>query len=120
MFKEIQLGEKSLKLLANGATPYRFKQVFHKDVMKIFFDQEEAEIAEVSAELAYIMNAQALNAEDAKKSMTTLNFDAFLKWLEDFEPLTFSTYSNEIYDVYTSGAITSEKSKKNTEEPNEK
>lgn len=120
MFKEIMLGDKTLKLLANGATPYRYKQVFHKDVMKVLFNQDEAEISEIAAELAYIMNAQAINAEDAKKSISTLNFDAFIKWLEDFEPLTFSMASDEIYNVFTSGALTSQKSKKKSEEPNEK
>lgn len=120
MFKEIQIGDKTLKLLANGATPYRYKQVFHKDVIKIFFTEEKTDIAEMSPEIAYIMNAQALNAEDAKKSLANLSFDAFLKWLEDFEALDFANHADEIYSIYAAGAETSEEPKKKLEEPKEK
>ena len=33
MFKEIKIGEKTVSLQANGATPLWFKQLFHKDII---------------------------------------------------------------------------------------
>ncbi len=33
MYREIQIGEKTVPLLANGATPFWYKQIFHKYII---------------------------------------------------------------------------------------
>lgn len=93
-----------MELSANAATPFRFKQVFHKDLMTVFANEEKAqqEGLEVVTELAYIMNKQAQKAD-----MTKLSFDDFIEWLEGFGPMAFVESSEDIVAVYTETSATS-------------
>lgn len=98
MFTKIQIDGRDMELSANAATPFRFRQVFHKDLLAVFANEEkaEAEGLEVVAELAYIMNKQAEKAD-----MTKLSFDDFIEWLEGFGPMAFVEASEDIVGVYT-------------------
>lgn len=82
MYKEIELetqeGVKTFPFLATGTTSYRYRQVFHQDLMVMLNNMEN--VADGNADtsvgdkLAYIMNAQA-----EKKDLNTLSFDSFLE-----------------------------------------
>ena len=88
-----------MELLANAATPFRFKQVFQKDLLAIFSNEKRAEQEglEAVSELAYIMNNQA-----KKSDMSKLSFENFIDWLEGFGPMAFIDASEDIIEVYTS------------------
>ena len=97
MFKTIVLGDKEIGLVANAATIFRFKQVFGKDLLGILGNEQRAETEGVEAvtELAYIMAKAAEKAD-----MNKLNYDEFIKWLEDFEPMAFVEAAEDILSVY--------------------
>ena len=96
MHKIITIDGKEMEFTANAATPYRFKQVFKKDLLQILGNEEKAEAEGVEAitELAYIMNNQA-----KKTDMTSLNYEGFLAWLEDFSAMSFIESAEEILNV---------------------
>lgn len=103
MYKKIVIDGKELELSANAATPFRFKQVFHQDLLATFSNEQRAqeEGVEVVTELCYIMNKQAEGVDMAK-----LSFDDFIAWLEKFEPMAFIEASETIISVYTDSAST--------------
>ena len=97
MFKTMEIGGKELELVANAATPFRFKQVFHKDLFSILGNEERAaeEGVETITQLAYIMTKQAEKAD-----MNKLSEDGFIQWLEDFPPMAFVDSAEEILNAY--------------------
>ena len=89
MYQEISLrlndgSEQKFPFLATGTTAYRYKQVFHQDLMILLNKMENSEDDQtdmtVGDKLAFIMNAQA-----EKRDMNTLNVDAFLEWADQFD-----------------------------------
>lgn len=108
MYKEIAIRETKLPLLANGATPYYFKMLFAKDLLKQLTSNGEYEIAsDEIPELAFIMAKQAEKAE-----MNKLTFDMYIEWLEQFDALDMVMHGTEIADVYIGNTIPAEKPKK--------
>ena len=105
-------GGKEVKLAANAATPFRFKQLFGKDLLRIFNDSSKDEeemigLADTVTELAFIMNSQAEG-----KDMNRLSLDEFYLWLEDFEPMDFVVKAEDIINVYLSSTIATAEAKK--------
>jgi len=113
MTKSITLeGGKELKLAANAATPFRYKQLFNADLLKLFQQSTKSEddgmtLGEVVTQMAFIMNRQAEGAD-----MNTLSMDDFFSWLEDFEAMDFVIAGEDIIDVYLSSTKTSVEAKK--------
>lgn len=104
MNKKIMVDGTEMELSANAATPFRFKQVFNKDLLAVFADEKKAQTEglEAVSELAYIMNKQAEGAD-----MSKLSFDDFIKWLEGFGPMAFVDASESIVEAYTDSTATS-------------
>lgn len=104
MFKNVIIGEKEVELSANAATPFRFKQVFQKDLFSVFANEANAETEglETVSQLAYIMAKQAEKAD-----MNKLNQEEFLSWLEEFGPMDFANSAEEILNVYMGSTISS-------------
>ena len=113
MTKSIILeGGKEVKLAANAATPFRYKQLFNGDLLQIFQQSTKSEedgmaLADVVTQLAYIMNRQAEGV-----NMNTISLDEFYTWLEDFEPMDFVVKGQDIINIYLSSTIPSVESKK--------
>ena len=106
MFKKITIDGKELEFAANAATPFRYKQVFKKDLFAILGNEQKAEAEGVEAvtELAFIMAKQAEKAD-----MNKLSYDEFVAWLEDFGPMAFVENAEEILNTYmdsTTGTAT--------------
>ena len=114
MLKTVQVGEKDLNLLANAATPIRYKMVFGEDVMVIFNQitdekRDTGEILNTASQLAYIMNCQA---ECDKKALSQISKDSYIEWLEDFGPMDFVNASMQIINTYLETTGTSSAPKK--------
>ena len=121
MFKQITLttndgGEKTFKFLATGTTAYRYRQIFHQDLMvqlsrlKTFQDSgasDEAADSTIFEKLAFIMNAQAEGL-----NMNTLNFDSFLEWADQFAGMELLSHAPEIIELYLGSKITKSVPKK--------
>jgi hypothetical protein len=104
MYQEISLrlvdgSEKKFPFLATGTTAYRYKQVFHQDLMILLNKMENSEDDQtdmtVGDKLAFIMNAQA-----EKKDMNTLNVDAFLTWADQFDGAELFLHMQEFVTLY--------------------
>jgi len=110
MFKEIKIGEQIIPMIANGATPYRYRQLFHKDIITKMNEGVNADdAAEMASELAFIM---AKSAE--KADMSSLNLEAFDKWLSQFETFDIVQASEQIFSVYVGQEVTTSTAKKKT------
>ena len=110
MFKELKIRDIKLPLLANGATPYYFKRLFGKDLLKQLTSTGEYEIAsDEIPELAFIMAKQAEKAD-----MAQLSFDMYIEWLEQFDALDMVMNSTDIADVYIGNTIPQEQPQKKT------
>ena len=110
MYTVLKIGESDVELLANAATPYRVKQIFGLDIMRIFFNADKdggIDTANLIPQLAYVMNAQAL-----KQDMTKLNEDTFYVWCEQFSAFDLISNSDKIIDVYLGNQQSDSESKK--------
>ena len=103
MYKTLTIDGKEMEFAANAATPFRFKQVFHKDLFAILGNEDKAQNEGVEAvtQLAYIMNKQAEKADMGK-----LNEDEFITWLEGFGPMAFVESAEAIMNVYMDSTVT--------------
>lgn len=110
MRKEVNIGGTMVTLEANAATPWRFKNVFHEDLLRLLNQTVDDEMLAVDtiSRLAYVMMMQA---EGDTKNATE---DKFIAWLEGFEPETFMDTDTlfGILGVYNSQAIKSVEAKK--------
>lgn len=97
MIKTLTIDGKELEFAANAATPFRYKQIFHRDLFQILANEEKAETEGVEAvtQLAYVM---VRNAEGA--DMNKLNEDDFITWLEGFSGMAFINAAEDILSVY--------------------
>lgn len=97
MFKKVIIDGKETELMANAATPFRYKQVFGRDLFSILGNEQKAETEGVEAvtELAYIMMKQAEKAD-----MNKLTKDDFLTWLEGYGSMAFISAAEDIMNVY--------------------
>lgn len=116
MFKELKIDDIYVPMLANGATPLRYKLIFGKDLIAEFQDAENnaAKVTNCIPELAFIM-AKAAEAKDGRADMSTLNQEDFMCWLEQFSPMGVTMAAEEIVDLYMGNAQTSVEPKKKEE-----
>ena len=112
MFKKVTIDGNELEFAANAATPFRYKQLFGDDLLRIFQESTESKekeitLSETVTQLAFIMNRQAEGV-----NMNTLSVDEFFTWLENFEPMEIVLVGQEIINTYLSSAQTSVVAKK--------
>ena len=114
MIKEITLnGGRQLKLAANAATPFRFKQIFGGDLLRMMQhtandDQDAESVDDYISKLAFIMNRQAEQID-----LNTVSESDFYEWLEGFESMDFVFAGADIINAYVSTTNTSVEPKKN-------
>ena len=100
MYREIIIGSKTVPMLANGATPIRYRMTFRKDLISEFENIQKGEGVSTSiSELAYIM-AKAAESQNDKKPMAILNIEDYIEWLEQFEALDITMAAEEIVSLY--------------------
>lgn len=111
MYKEIQIGERTIGLKATASTTYRFKQVFKRDILKVMMDTSGAQQAEEDdvMRLAYIM-AMSARGDD----MSKLNEDSYIGWLDQFDPMDLFIAQEDIMEVFQGNRKTEETQKKTT------
>lgn len=115
MFKKIKVGGKEIDMLATASTSIRYKQIFHEDLISLFqATGEKGELTDylsISQKLGYIMAQHA-----AKADMEKLNEDAYMEWLDQFEPFDFVEAGGDIVKLYRGNEETSAESKKKEDE----
>lgn len=108
----VKIGDHEIAMTANAATCYRYKQIFKKDLFQLFKSPDSLGV-ETIQELAYIMMMQEAKALDKA------NFDNYMTWLEDFDPMDFAGASAEIVNVYAAQQKTSSTAKKKANQQSE-
>ena len=101
MYGKVMIGDKEVEMVANAATPYRYKAIFGEDFLKKVKGQEEADPNDFFAKLGYVMAMQA-----QKKDMAKLNTETFYKWLEGYEPNDVFSACDAISEIYAGNAST--------------
>lgn len=103
MYGKVQIGDREVELVANAASPYRFKQIFREDFLKraIETNENEAESIDLFVKMGFIMAKQAEKADFSK-----LNEDVFIAWLEEFEPNDVQIAAGDIANIYSGNAET--------------
>ena len=92
----VKIGEKEVGMVANAASPYIYKQVFHEDFLtKLQAKEPETDLFQ---KMAYIMAKQA---EIEKMSdLMKLNEQGFYEWLMQFESMDVLYAIDEISNIY--------------------
>lgn len=117
MFKEITIGDKSFGFLATASTSYRYKQVFHEDLLVSLTDEKQILIntIELSHKLGFIMNMQAEKAD-----MNKLSYDNFLEWLDQFDMRDmYGSVPDQIIEIYIGNQMSMSIPKKKAEQQKE-
>lgn len=117
MFKKLKIGGITVPMLANGATPLRYKQVFHKDIISEFQQAQEdySKVVNSIPELAFIMAMQA-KAQDGGVALNLLDEDAYLEWVEQFGAMDLPIAAEQIINLYLGNNATSSEPKKKVKE----
>lgn len=128
MYREISIarvdGSDALTpMLANAATPYRYKSIFGEDLIKkiassstINSDGTGTVTVNFVGELAFVMAMQAAAHSDKNIKMDKLNEEKFVEWLEQYDSLSMENASNDIFEVYAGNIRSDSEAKKNKEE----
>lgn len=111
--------KKEFGFLAVGTTPYRYRQVFHSDLMKDISDLVNGRLEAigdnadfmVTDRLAFIMNCQA-----EKMDMNCINFDMFIDWLEQFDAASMFNHLNDFINIYLGNKESTSNPKKEEEQ----
>ena len=117
MFKNIEIGGITVPMLANGATPIRYRYVFHKDIITEFQQAQDdySKVVDSMPELAFIMAMQA-KAQDGAIDLNLLNEDKYLEWVEQFGAMDLPMASEQIINLYLGNNATSSEPKKKVKE----
>lgn len=113
MFKNMKIGDKTIPMLANGATPLRYKLVFKKDIIKELqlAENDYSKVTDSMPELAFIMAKQA-EASSGNADLNVLDFNMYMAWMEQFGPMDLVLASDDIIDLYMGNTETSTEPKK--------
>ena len=129
MYREVSIkrvdgSDRPTALLANAATPRRYKQIFHEDLLTLFANAEKtSDNGEKSyhidfmAELAFVMAMQAEALNDKNVKLDKLNEASLIDWLENYDGMAIEDAAGEIVNVYMGNAESTAEVKKNIEEP---
>lgn len=82
MTGEVQIGNKTVVMAANAATPFIYRQVFGSDLLAEF--QKKTVDTNVIVRLEFIM---AMQAEKGSSGALKTKEEEFFAWLEQFEPM---------------------------------
>lgn len=108
--QNVFIGDKKVEMEANAATPFRFKNLFRRDLLKIATTATEdnaSDQIEASQQLAFIMAKQAEGVD-----MTKLTEESFYSWLEDFMSSDMYDHMDEFVELWQSTQETSSTPKK--------
>lgn len=104
----VKIGPASITLCGNAATPVRYKQIFHKDLLMAFKGLSAEDFdADLVKQMAFVMAMQAEGAD-----FKAVTFDAFIDWLEQFEETDLLQAMPEIVGLWMTNTQSLVKPKK--------
>lgn len=117
MFQVVTIGEKKVPMLSMASVDVYYRQIFHKDAIKLQSskDFDEGDLINFVCEIGFVM-AKFAELKD-RKQMSQLNEDAYLDWLDGFDRAEFLAALADIRMVYEGQQLPSAESKKNEGTP---
>lgn len=102
----VKIGETDVDMLANAASPFIYKKIFHKDFLTTvgtnYIDADGKQKTDVDTnaitEMAFVMHMQTVKT--FKEILDTVTVDDFAAWISEFEPLDFAMAMAEIMGLY--------------------
>lgn len=96
MFGVVKIGNKEVKMVANAASCYVYRQLFKEDFL--LKAQEKTPDPDIFQKMGFVMAKQA---ETNKMSdLMKIPIDEYYEWLMQFEPLDVITAAGEISNLY--------------------
>lgn len=96
MRKTVKLGSMDTELVANAASPYLYKLIFHEDFLKKLQEQEPD--LDIIQKMTFVMVKQA--ELTSMTALCELSKDDYFEWLVQFEPMDIFTASDEVMSLY--------------------
>ncbi len=102
----VKIGERDVDMLANAASPFIYKKIFHKDFLMTvgtnYVDADGKQKTDVDTnaitEMAFVMHMQTVKT--FKEILDTVTVDDFGAWVSEFEALDFAMAMAEIMGLY--------------------
>jgi hypothetical protein len=94
MYGLVTIGDKKVPMLANAATPFRFKMLFQIDLLQTMMKGDDGDVTDYE-KLAFVMAMQA-----EKKDLSKLSEEDFFLWLEEFEFTDLVNALPEVVNIY--------------------
>lgn len=98
---KVKIGNQSVEMVANAATPVLFKEVFHEDYFQAAEEfsrsPSNGEVVDIYSKIGFIA------AHQAKKDfeVQSLTFEDYLRWLEQFEAYDMLDAVDAIAGLYS-------------------
>lgn len=104
MFANIKIGEKTVPMLSTAACNIYYKTVFGVDPIRLTTQASRGELADEDAanfamQMGFIF-AKAAEAPGDRSKMLTLNFDAYVDWIDQFETVDVFNAAGRIMALY--------------------
>lgn len=96
---QVTIGDKTVDMLANGATPFIYKRIFKRDFLTIASDAKNID-TNALAELGFVMYMQTV--KPFKQILDETTIDEFYTWVSDFEPLDIPMAAGQIFALFHS------------------
>lgn len=92
----VNIGSREVGMLANAASPYIYKHVFHEDFLqKLQADDPDTDLFQ---KMGFIMAKQY--EIDSLSDLMKLTIDSFYEWLSDFDAMDILYATDKITDIY--------------------
>ena len=91
----VKIGSEEVGMVANAASPYIYRQIFHEDfLVKLQSENPEADLFQ---KMGFVMAQQAdMNLDE----LMGLSERDFWEWLEKYDALDILLATQEISDIY--------------------
>lgn len=99
MRKEITIGEETVEMVANAATPFVFLKIFKDDLLKGM--QKDPDDFLRYERLAFVMAKQA-DTPTAELLSGKITEEDFIAWLSEYEAMDMVDAANEAVSLYLS------------------
>lgn len=106
----IKIGDKDVEMLANGASPFLYKRIFHRDFLIATGNKKEMDM-DVITEMGFVMHLQT--QKEFKEILDSVTQADFYEWVGEFEALDLPMAAPNIFALYKGQEEITTTSKKN-------
>lgn len=93
----VKIGGTEVDMLANGASPFIYKRIFHKDFFNAIGKPDAVDIDTIT-EMGFVMHMQTVKT--FKEILDTVKIDDFYEWVTQFEALDLPMATSQIMALY--------------------